>query len=241
MKKKKAEEHENAERWLLSYADFMTLLMAFFVILYSMAQVDASKFKALSQSLSIAFGNGKGGNGGNMLSNFSGGGLTPQAPMQIKVNENSEFNSMIKLLNEYSKEKGLEKSIHSSITERGLVINLADTVLFASGSADLSVHSREILDHLGEILFKSGRQVRVEGHTDNIPIHTARYQSNWQLSTDRATNVIMYWISKYPAQAPRLSAAGYGEYRPIAPNTTPVGQALNRRVEIVVLRLTRNE
>lgn len=243
MKKKKEEEHENAERWLLSYADFITLLMAFFMILFSMASVDANKFKVLAQSLSLAFGagSGKGGGGGNMLSNFNGGGISPPTPLQIKVSENSEFNSMIKLINQYSKEQGLEKSIHSSITERGLVINLADTVLFGSGKADLSEHSKEILDRLGAILFKSGRMVRVEGHTDNVPIHTVRYQSNWQLSTDRATNVIMYWISKYPEQAPKLSAAGYGQYRPIASNETVTGQALNRRVEIVVLRLTTNE
>jgi chemotaxis protein MotB len=78
--------------------------------------------------------------------------------------------------------------------------------------------------------------IRVEGHTDNLPINTARYQSNWQLSTDRATNVIMYWISKHQEEAPQLSAAGYGEFRPIATNGTPLGRALNRRVEIVVLR-----
>jgi chemotaxis protein MotB len=234
MKKKHEEEHENVERWLLTYSDLITLMMAFFVILFAMAQVDAAKFKTLSQSLSMAFGAHGGSGGTNMLTNFQGARVAP--PSISVMSEDSQFNDVMKLIREYTNQAGISKSVQASIQERGLVLNLADTVLFESGKADLSPRAQAILDHLAEIIFSTGRMIRVEGHTDNIPINTARYRSNWQLSTDRATNVIMYWISKYPDAGPRLSAGGYGEFRPIATNQTAEGRTKNRRVEIVLLR-----
>ncbi len=234
MKKKQEEEHDNIERWLLTYSDLITLMMAFFTILFAMAQVDAAKFKTLSQSLSMAFG-AKGASGGsNMLTNFQGTGVKP--PSISIMTENNQFNDVMKLIQQYTSKAGISKSVQASIQERGLVLNLADTVLFESGKADLSPRAQAILDHLAAILFSTGRMIRVEGHTDNVPINTARYRSNWQLSTDRATNVIMYWISKHPDVGPRLSAGGYGEFRPIASNQTPEGKTKNRRVEIVLLR-----
>ena len=239
MRKKKAEEPENSERWMLTYLDMITLLMAFFCILFAMANVNATKFKQVAQSMSMALGTG-GGGGSSMLTNFSGTGISPQtatsANSLIQLRENNEFKAIMRLIREYSAKEGLSKSVKASITERGLVVNLADSVLFSSGSAELSAKARGVLDRLAELLFKTGSVIRVEGYTDNVPIHTARYQSNLQLSTDRATNVIMYWLSKYPEQSPNLSAAGYGEYHSIAPNETNEGRAANRRVEIVVLR-----
>ncbi len=235
MKKKHEEEHENLERWLLTYADLITLLMAFFTILYAMSTADMAKFKQLSTSLSMAFGSGGGSGGSNMLTNYSGSGLRSSNSF-IQLRENNEYKAVVKLIKEYAAKQGLSKKVDANITERGLVVNLADSVLFQSGSAELSSKSKEILDRLGDILFATKKQIRVEGHTDNVPIHTSRYQSNWQLSTDRATNVVMYWISKYSEQAPNLSAAGYGEYRPIASNDTPEGRSMNRRVDMVIMR-----
>lgn len=238
MRKKHEEaEPENSERWTLTYLDMITLLFVLFVVLYSMANVNINKFKALASSMSMAFGSG-GGGGKNMLTNYSGSGIQPQSNSFVNVRDNNEFKSMVKLIKEYAAKQGISKKVDAKITERGLVINLEDSVLFGSGSAELSSKAREILDRLADIMFASKKQIRVEGHTDNVPIHTARYQSNWQLSTDRATNVIIYWISKYPDQAINLSAAGYGEFRPIASNGISEGRALNRRVDVVILRET---
>lgn len=236
-KKKHEEGHENQERWLLTYADLITLLCAFFVILFAMASVDASKFKVLAQSMSMAFGSAKGG-GENIITNFQGAGVSPVSanPDLVRLRENKEFEKIVKLIKNYADQNNLTKSVKTSITERGLVINLSDNVLFESGRAELSPRAMEVLDRLAEMFFKAGRYIRVEGHTDDVPIRTYKYESNWQLSTDRATNVIMYWLSKHPEMAPRFSAAGYGEHHPRATNATPEGRALNRRVEIVLLR-----
>lgn len=232
MRKKQEEaEVENSERWTLTYLDMITLLFVLFVVLYSMANVNMTKFKALATSMSMAFGSG----GKNMISS-NGGGTGMSNTSFITVRENNEFKSMVKLVKEYAAKQGITKKLDAKITSRGLVVNLADSLLFQSGSAGLSPKAKEILDRLADIIFATKKQIRVEGHTDNVPIHTARYESNWQLSTDRATNVIIYWISKSPAQAVNLSAAGYGEFKPIASNDTPDGRTLNRRVDLVILR-----
>jgi Flagellar motor protein len=239
MRKKQEEaEVENSERWTLTYLDMITLLFVLFVVLYSMANVNINKFKALATSMSMAFSTGGGGSGSNVLTNYSGSGIQPQSNSFVNVRDNNEFKSMVKLIKEYAAKQGISQKVNAKITDRGLVVNLADSILFQSGSAELSPKAQEILDHMADILFATRKQIRVEGHTDNQPIHTARYESNWQLSTDRATNVIIYWISKQPKQAVNLSAAGYGEYKPVASNDTPEGRTLNRRVDLVILRET---
>jgi chemotaxis protein MotB len=231
MKKKHEGEHDNSERWLLTYSDLITLMMAFFVILFAMASVDVNKFKQLAASLNMAFNVGKASGGTNMLTDFSGAGLKPDAT----GTENSDFKRIINSVNDYTAEKKISQSVHTMVDERGLVINLADTLLFDSGRAELSTDAMLLLEKLAEILEPGNRLIRVEGHTDNMPISTARYQSNWQLSTDRATNVIMFWITKHPDLNSRLSAAGYGEFHPVASNDKQEDRARNRRVDIVVM------
>ncbi|HEX3047811.1 MAG TPA: flagellar motor protein MotB [Bacillota bacterium] len=237
-RKKKPEEPENVERWMLTYLDMITLLMAFFCILFAFAQVDAVKFKQVAQSMNIAMGSG--GGGSNALTNYSGTGFSDNSAL-MRLRENSEYQAMIKLIREYMAKQGLNDKISTKITDRGLIVGLKDQVLFASGSAELSDQAREVLDKMASILLAGKSDIKVEGHTDNVPIHTARYESNWQLSTDRATNVIMYWIGKYPDKQPNLSAGGYGEYHPVDSNDTPEGRANNRRVEFVVLRSSSSE
>jgi chemotaxis protein MotB len=237
MRKKDQEAPENVERWMLTYLDMITLLMAFFCILFAFSQVDAVKFKQVAQSMSMSFGTG-GGSGQNMITNFSGTGIIPQMSSNslIAIRENNQFKSIIKMLMDYAAQEGISKSIQFKITDRGLEGSFADNVLFESGKADLSSKSREILDKMASALFKVDAPIQVEGHTDDVPIHNEKYLSNWQLSTDRATNVIMYWISKYPDKAKNLSAAGYGEYHPVDFSNTPEGRAKNRRITIILLR-----
>ena len=249
--------HEGGmERWLITYADLITLLLAFFVIMYAMSSVDATKYAMMAKSLEVALGMEKTGQG--LVSSMSGQqpgetGSKPQKeaaknvkdtpPPKVAVlaemkeaKENRELTHMMKLLKEYTEEKKIVGNLSITTSGRGLVINLSDSVLFESGKADLSPKAKEILDAIADILIHSEKHIKVEGHTDNIPIRNERYPSNWQLSTDRATNVIMYWIEKHPEASGRLSAAGYGEHRTIAPNDTVAGRAKNRRVDIIVLR-----
>jgi chemotaxis protein MotB len=251
-KKKGHEEEENLERWLLTYADLITLLMVFFIILYSMSNVDASKYEAMANSLKIALGNQPQGSGLvsqmmmgqkpgndkqlNLQDKNVGKAMSTKQILEIKnPKEEQEFNKIVKEVKNYAKEKGLV-GVEAKREARGVVINLSDKVLFESGKADLSLQARETLDALAIILFSTERQIKVEGHTDNVPINTPQFPSNWQLSTARATNVIMYWISKHPKSGNQLSAAGYGEYRPVASNATIYGRSKNRRVEIIILR-----
>lgn len=248
----KEEGHNNSERWLLTYADLITLLMAFFIIMYAMSNVDNQKYMALAKSLRMALGLeqaagismitdmvsvDKAGKSKDIYLNEQGRQVTASEILSMRdEKEEREFSVMVKKIAEYTESKGITSKIQTEKGNRGLLIKLSDTVLFDVGKADLSPKSKEILDGLADILFDSNKHIKVEGHTDNVPINTARYPSNWHLSTDRSTNVIIYWISKYPDISQRLSAAGYGEYRPVASNSAPEGRAKNRRVEIIVLR-----
>ncbi len=221
-------------RWLLTYADLITLLLAFFVVLYGASQVDANRWQQLSQALRSAFNQDGAAGGVSLIAENPGASAVE---LIQPTDDNQQFAEIVEKIEAYVKEKGLEASISQSITQRGLVIGLADNLLFETGKADLTVNAQKILDKVAGILLKVPNHVRVEGHSDNVPIRTARYPSNWQLSTDRATNVIMYWTETYSFPPERLSAAGYGEYRPVVPNDSIEHRAKNRRVDIVVLKM----
>jgi len=252
------EEHEGGmERWLLTYADLITLLMAFFVIMYAMSNIDATKYSVMAKSLKIALGvEDKTGGGSGLIAGLTGDtpgndskvslkgssdSLSPSSKMDTLTHlkdaqEQREFTVMIKRIKEYTTTKGIVSNVTMTIDGRGLVINLSDRVLFETGKADLSPKAKEVLDGISAIILDSNKHIKIEGHTDNVPIHNERYPSNWQLSTDRATNVIMYWLEKHPGASSKLSAAGYGEHRPIDSNDTPEGRAKNRRVDIILLK-----
>ncbi|HEY3375497.1 MAG TPA: flagellar motor protein MotB [Candidatus Aquicultor sp.] len=249
--KPKDEGHgPSMERWLLTYSDLITLLMAFFVIMYAMSNVDAVKYASMADSLKVAMGLQSPGS--QVVPNMMSGGKTKDknslkntkntaTPSLSQVRnfrdakEEQAFAAMLKKIKDYTKKKGVT-GLEANEDARGVVINLSDKVLFDIGKADLAPSAQAILSDLAGIVLPTGKQIKVEGHTDNIPIKNDRYPSNWQLSTDRATNVIMYWINRFPSVSDRLSAAGYGEYRPVASNLTAQGRAKNRRVEIIVLR-----
>lgn len=227
-KKKKHEEHENHERWLVSYADFITLLFAFFVVMYSVSSTNEGKLRAAADSISQAF---------NPIVSMSA------SPIKIDPNITQDTTGIItpdfkvyQQLKETLAESGeWGDRIQVTVEKRGIVIRVADTVIFDTGKADIRPEAKAVLEKVGHVMATLNNQVRVEGHTDNIPIKTAHYPSNWELSTDRASGIVRYFIDEARMEPERLSAAGYAEFKPIAGNSTPDGRGRNRRVDIVIL------
>jgi chemotaxis protein MotB len=228
MPKKHEAEKENNERWLITYADLITLLLIFFIILYSMSKINEQKFVELSQSMAVVFGNvGRSG----VLD--GGRSIIPMEHSTFKQRQNiTNTKEQIKRM---IANMGLEGKITVRDEARGLVISVRDTVFFKPGSADLGARAQEIITTVASLLSNLPNSIRIEGHTDNIPIHTFRFFSNWELSTARATNVLHYLVKEKNIAPDRLSAAGYGEFKPIGDNTSETGRTSNRRVDIVVL------
>ncbi len=259
-------EKENGERWLLTYADLITLLMIFFVVLYSMSKVDANKFRAVAESLNKALGGGTPSkielatspvgpslfNTGTPSSKATipGKGKDPNNTMNTdqaanaanKNNgqgnadaENVSIDTVKAKLDKFATDNGIQTTLVSSIEERGLVVSIQETLLFESGSAVITARARDILEKISTVLAAAPNQIKVEGHTDNLPIHTSQFPSNWELSVIRSTNVLQI-LQSDGITPDRLSAAGYGEYRPIASNNTDAGRSKNRRIDLVILR-----
>ncbi|MHB8125594.1 MAG: flagellar motor protein MotB [Desulfitobacteriaceae bacterium] len=245
-------EKENGERWLLTYADLITLLMIFFVVLYSMSNVDAMKFRAVADSLNKALGGGTPAKI-EISTELTGPGVIPQYAKKPASDstettpdkktgsgnanqENMTIDEIKKNLDKYAAENSIQTKLISSIEERGLVISIKDTLLFDSGSAVITPKALEILNKICKVLSIAGNYIKIEGHTDNVPINTFQFPSNWELSVIRATNVLQRMAGEGGITPDRLSAIGYGEYRPIDSNTNDSGRAKNRRVDLVILR-----
>jgi chemotaxis protein MotB len=235
-RRKQEEDHENHERWLLTYADLITLLLAFFITMYSMSRVDAKKFGAVQVALQGVLHGGR--------SAFDG--RQPGMPTDDKRQNLLTPNSMKSLQERLGrsiaakadttrKEQNKSLKISTSIDERGLVIRVMENAFFETGKADLTPAARDALNAIGVVIQGISNYIRVEGHTDNVPIHNQDFPSNWELSTARATTVVRYFIDNYNFRPDRISASGYAEFRPIAFNDTAEERAKNRRVDIVIL------
>jgi chemotaxis protein MotB len=256
-RRKRSRGHSNHERWLVSYADFITLLFAFFVVLYASSQVDKRKVGQIALAIQIA---------------FQEMGVFPASTTQVPLdtNEPMPFNTVQAIQNikhnaelrriasppddalaASSEETDittlqtqLREALHNEIAlhevalhreSEGLVISLREFGFFDSGSARIKPESLAALDRIASILAIRTYKLRIEGHTDNIPIHTPEMASNWELSTARATEIVRVLITDHHFAPERLSAAGFAQYHPIASNSTAQGRAQNRRVDIVVL------
>ena len=228
MPKKQEAEKENNERWLVTYSDLITLLLIFFIVLYSMSQINAQKFVEFSQSMAIVFGQ-------TGRSGVLDGGRSVIPSEQATYKQRHNMMNTREQIRRMIAQMGLEGKITVREEQRGLVISVKDTVFFYAGSADLGLRAREVISKVGSLLSGLPNSIRIEGHTDNIPIHTAKFYSNWELSTARATNVLHYMIQAASISPDRLSAAGYAEFKPVAPNDSDSGRAANRRVDIVLL------
>ena len=259
MRRKKEEEHENSERWLVSYADFITLLFAFFTTLYAISTVDAQKMGKMVVSMRASFDNNLFPPGSRTLSMDRGEGSNPshremlkaadgrsaiqhgknvkvQSPIQVDANGSVKSLQQLKASMETILSDDILKGrVQAYIEPRGLIISLGEGGMFDSASDQIKPGGKELLDKIAGSLISLENQVRIEGHTDNVPIRNSRFPSNWELSTARATAMISYLVAKFGFRPDLLSAAGYGEYRPAATNSTEEGRARNRRVDIVVL------
>jgi chemotaxis protein MotB len=277
-----AVEHENEERWLLTYADMLTLLFALFMVLFSISSVNISKYQVLQQSLKAAFSGSILPGGRAILSSGSEStsahtpataevpSIVPLVPtptsrsssstgsantaaakpmtsaqlqaalssMSASIAEQQNFAQLKAKLDAYAKAHGFGNKVQSVIERRGLVVRvLTDNLLFVSGSATLQPGADQLLAEVAQLLnLDPTHPITVEGHTDNQPIATAPFPSNWELSTARATNVVRFLIGR-GVNRYRLGAVGYADLHPIASNATAAGRAQNRRVEIVLMRL----
>ncbi len=237
-RRKKEEEHENHERWLVSYADFITLLFAFFTTLYAISQVDVKKLGHFVESIQVAL------NQKVKIVEVQSDAKAYErksaivAPVAIKrAGERLDLQKLKEDLDRKIGKTKAGKSVKTFIDRRGVVITITDTILFDSGSDDIRKSAVPVLDGIAPALRNIPNQVRVEGHTDDTPINNTRFSSNWELSTARATSIIRYFIERYGFSPLKLSAAGYGEYRPVKPNDNPADKAANRRVDIVILNI----
>ncbi|OAI40696.1 hypothetical protein AYO38_05430 [bacterium SCGC AG-212-C10] len=242
MSRKQAEPEaaENHERWIVSYADMVTLLWALFVVLYALSDSNPRKLLVVQQSIDRAFEVGVfSGSTGSSAVLSGGGGIAPNvAGLKASVLE-----SLSKEIMEFTSQNNLGNRIQVRADATSITISVTDTdnLLFGSGSADLRPGSQVVLDEIASLLEGLPNQIRVEGHTDNVPVNSDQYDSNWELSAARSVRVLRYMTENAGLPADRFSQSGFGDTRPIAENTTPEGRALNRRADIVILYPTQQE
>ena len=221
------------ERWLVSYADFITLLFAFFVVMYSAAQLDKRRAGKLATAIQTAFQQ----YGSLPPKPAETGGLAPvgdPGTLPVGNTDENEFRLLRARVQQTMAPEIASGDVAVRETGDGLIVSLREVGFFETGSADIRASSLPAFERLADLLRESTSDIRIEGHTDNVPIHNAHFSSNWDLSTARATTTIRLLIVKYGFDPKRLSAAGYGEYRPLATNLTPEGRAMNRRVDVVI-------
>ena len=243
MSRKKPEKKSISQEWLVTYSDMMTLVLTFFVLLYSYSLVDTRKFKQLAESLSIAFGGTTGvvTNGGNI-------GKVPSedGPGEKKTDGNSNIDKdtskdqtktekMYQQVLAFVNSHNLNAEVTIREETRGVLIELQESILFDSGKAEIKSQSLGILNTIYELLISFENNVLVEGHTDNRPISSGYYKSNWELSADRAVKVVRYFTEAKGMDGRRFQSVGCGEFNPIDTNNTEEGMQKNRRVNILIL------
>lgn len=232
-RKKKHPEHVNHERWLVSYADFITLLFAFFVVMFAVSQVDSKKVGRFSEAFSKAVGAELFVQGG---ASILPGDSTPPKPDEGGPGEGglpSELEDLRAALAKMASDEGELQGLQVIVRNNELVLRLPESIFFASGEDAIKPPTGQVIDTIAPELVKRSVEVHVEGHTDAIPIRNSRTRSNWELSALRATGIVTRLVAKGVA-GDRLSAIGFGDTRPIASNATPDGRKQNRRVDLIV-------
>ncbi|MBD3264169.1 MAG: OmpA family protein [Candidatus Omnitrophica bacterium] len=208
MAEKKFKLGRSSPPWMLTYSDMVTILLVFFVLLFTLSDINIVKFSQYFQKMK-------------------------KPPVVV---DEQQLRRLMLELAQYAKEHNLEDKIYMEIDEKGLNIRLTESLMFKSGEAEILPGALPILSIIADKLKNLNNQIIIEGHTDNVPIRTERFPSNWELSVTRAVNVLKNLIEKNNLDPTRISAAGYGEHKPIASNKTAEGRAKNRRVVLIVLR-----
>jgi len=248
-KKQRHEPHEEHadETWLIPYADLLTLLLALFIVLYAVSSVNISKFQEMTKAFNIAF------NGGfsvldktsaietgtvqdvtNRQKRHPDDGKTRQ---QLQQEEQQNFEKLKKQLDKYIQQNGLVTQLETQLNQSQLLITIRDNALFPSGSAAVKPDAQVLAVAIGQMLQQyPDYDILVTGHTDNEPINTAEFPSNWELSSKRAINFMKILLQNKAFDPKRFSATGYGEFRPVDTNDTEAGRSKNRRVEVSILR-----
>ncbi|HOZ07530.1 MAG TPA: flagellar motor protein MotB [candidate division Zixibacteria bacterium] len=226
--RRRVEDKENLDRWLLTYSDLITLLLAFFVVMYSMSQVDAKRFGQMAKALHGIL------KGGENVFDYDEAKPTEDGHGLLKLGNLRMLQARVD-----ERFKGINRldDVSSEITERGLVIHIVDRALFDEGAADLKPQAIDVLDLINDEVRAMPNHLRIEGHTDDRQIATLRFPSNWELSAARATEVVRFFVNQHDFPPDRISALGYGEFRPIRPNNSIENRAMNRRVDIVILTM----
>ncbi|HHV98214.1 MAG TPA: OmpA family protein [Clostridiaceae bacterium] len=246
-RRKKSEESGGAAEWLLTYSDLVTLLLTFFVMLFSMASIDQHKFKEVAYSMRSSFLNISGGDkllanpGEAVLPIPYGTDFIDTSGNEISSgDEDSSQLEDVKLQNVKAQvEKAIEKHnlkeyVNIIEEEQSLILRLDSVILFDLGKADIKASGKEILKELGGMFKELDNEITIEGHTDDLPINTMLFPSNWELSTKRATNVVVFLIENCGLDPKKLTASGRGEFKPIMPNDSPENRQKNRRIDIIV-------
>ena len=231
--------------WITTYSDLVTLLLCFFVLLYTFSSIDVAKFKGIASSLQLALT----GQVGTSIFEENPPGLdssiepfAPSTPEETVAPDSDdglglldkEINRIYLIVKDFVEEEGIEAEVSLRTDRRGVIIDISDSILFDPGKAELKPDSKELLDTLTILINSFDNNIIVEGHTDNVPINRSKFPTNWELSVNRATTVIRYFAEERNIAPNRLSAAGYGEYRPIMPNDTAENKTLNRRVNVLI-------
>lgn len=259
-RRKQKKQSSGAPKWMVTFSDLVTLILVFFILLFSMSQIDLVKFKAVAESFNqvMVFDNYP------SVVPFENPTNSPDIQREIEDvieeleekqnstsdqeenqnNQDGELDSLGKLMqevNQFLEENGLGELITANRTERGVILVLQERVLFNSGQAEILDRAEPFMDKVGTLLSNIPNPIKVEGHTDNLPISTFKFSSNWELSGARAGSVIRYLTQEFGLDEERFSLVGYADTRPVASNDTADGRQKNRRVEIVITDLNYNE
>jgi chemotaxis protein MotB len=247
MRRKKHPEHANHERWLVSYADFITLLFAFFVVMFASSQTDRNKTKQLSEAVKEAFEKGHLPTavysilGGSTEDKGRGGAskhpptpLTHKAP--LKPDQQAvELAPSLKQLNEDLREEIRKGRLEVSLEPRGLVVSLKEAAFFPSGGEQVKPESLGALEKVAGVIRKLPNPVSLEGHTDSVPIHNSRFRNNWELSAARSIAMLELFEARFGVRRDQMAVAGYADLFPVGDNGTDEGRAQNRRVDILIM------
>lgn len=248
MGKKGHEEHENHEAWIIPYADMVTLLFAFFVVMYALSLQDQEKLKAVSESLSNAFlGTKSGANKSTQMDILGLEGMPPVA-RRFVMKQNITNQEIIEEIKKTLEQEGFDvifqeeaTPIQFRIDERGVVISISAGYLFGENSTEIPPELYPVISIVADVIKQTERLTLVEGHTDSLPVAGSAFYDNWDLSVLRASAMVKLLINEFQVQPQLLTASGYAEHKPIADNQTQAGRAQNRRVDVLMLNAKFSE